>query len=160
MSELRRVHKRLSGRRQRRAAGFARVTARRLIDWTPIDAVFLFAEWRLDQPSRDLARDSKHSPVSWACDRLSASSLRPTAYSLQPTRARRRAAEVCAATAAHAPLVRASSARGCECGDNYPHSLCPVPAGRGVLNRPQPPRKPCRTARASCWPEPAAVDLP
>jgi IS605 OrfB family transposase len=53
---VRRVLKRLSGRRKRRTADFARVTAKRLVEWAPVDAVLVFEDWQIDRPSRDLTR--------------------------------------------------------------------------------------------------------
>jgi IS605 OrfB family transposase len=53
---VRRVLKRLSGRRKRRTADFARCTAKRLIEWAPADAVLVFEDLRIEQPYRDLTR--------------------------------------------------------------------------------------------------------
>jgi putative transposase len=53
---VRRVLKRLSGRRKRRTQDFARVTAKRLIAWAPADAVLVFEDLRIEQPYRDQAR--------------------------------------------------------------------------------------------------------
>ena len=50
---VRRVLKRLSGRRKRRTHDFACVSARRLIEWAPADAVLVFEDLRIDQPSRE-----------------------------------------------------------------------------------------------------------
>jgi hypothetical protein len=47
---VRRVLKRLSGRRQRRTHDFACVTAKRLIEWAPADAVLIFEDVRIEQP--------------------------------------------------------------------------------------------------------------
>ena len=43
---VRRVLKRLSGRRKRRTQDFAGVTAKRLIEWAPADAVLVFEDLR------------------------------------------------------------------------------------------------------------------
>jgi hypothetical protein len=51
---VRRVLKRLSGRRKRRTADFARVVAKRLIDWVPIDAVLVSEDLRIEPPDREL----------------------------------------------------------------------------------------------------------
>jgi IS605 OrfB family transposase len=51
---VRRVLKRLSGRRKRRTADFARVVAKRLIDWAPIDAVLVFEDLQIEAPYREL----------------------------------------------------------------------------------------------------------
>ncbi|HEV2460747.1 MAG TPA: transposase [Ktedonobacterales bacterium] len=48
---VRRVLKRLSGRRRRRTADFARVTAKRLVAWAPADAVLVFEDLHLMQPA-------------------------------------------------------------------------------------------------------------
>jgi putative transposase len=53
---VRRVLKRLSGRRRRRTEDFARVTAKRLVAWAPADAVLVFEDLQIDQPYRDLTR--------------------------------------------------------------------------------------------------------
>jgi putative transposase len=53
---VRRVLKRLSGRRRRRTADFARVVAKQLIEWAPADAVLVFEDLRLTQPARGLTR--------------------------------------------------------------------------------------------------------
>jgi putative transposase len=53
---VRRVLKRLSGRRRRRTADFARVTAKRLVEWAPADAVLVFEDLHLVQPARGLTR--------------------------------------------------------------------------------------------------------
>jgi IS605 OrfB family transposase len=53
---VRRVLKRLSGRRKRRTHDFACGTARRLIEWAPADAVLVFEDLRIDQPARELTR--------------------------------------------------------------------------------------------------------
>jgi IS605 OrfB family transposase len=53
---VRRVLKRLSGRRKRRTRDFARVTAKRLIAWTPADAVLVFEDLRIEQAYRELSR--------------------------------------------------------------------------------------------------------
>jgi IS605 OrfB family transposase len=49
-----RALKRLSGRRRRRTADFARVTAKRLVEWAPADAVLVFENLHLMQPARGL----------------------------------------------------------------------------------------------------------
>jgi IS605 OrfB family transposase len=51
---VRRALKRLSGRRKRRTQDFARVVAKRLIEWAPADAVLVFEDLQLPQPSREL----------------------------------------------------------------------------------------------------------
>jgi putative transposase len=53
---VRRVLKRLSGRRKRRTQDFARVTAKRLTAWAPADAVLVFEDVRIEQPYRDHTR--------------------------------------------------------------------------------------------------------
>jgi putative transposase len=53
---VRRVLKRLSGRRKRRTADLARVTAKRLIEWVPANAVLVFEDLQVQQPTRDLTR--------------------------------------------------------------------------------------------------------
>jgi putative transposase len=53
---VRRVLKRLSGRRQRRTQDFARVAAKQLIAWAPADAVLVFEDVQLNQPYRELPR--------------------------------------------------------------------------------------------------------
>lgn len=53
---VRRVLKRLAGRRRRRTDDFARVTARQLIAWVPADAVLVFEDLRIDQPAKHLTR--------------------------------------------------------------------------------------------------------
>lgn len=56
MHGVRRALKRLSGRRKRRTADFARVTAKRLLAWAPADAVLVFEDLHLMQPARGLTR--------------------------------------------------------------------------------------------------------
>jgi IS605 OrfB family transposase len=51
---VRRVLKRLSGRRKRRTHDFACVTAKRLIEWAPADAVLIFVGLRIEPPYREL----------------------------------------------------------------------------------------------------------
>jgi IS605 OrfB family transposase len=51
---VRRVLKRLSGRRKQRTADFARCAAKRLIVWAPLDAVLVFEDLRIGQPYREL----------------------------------------------------------------------------------------------------------
>jgi putative transposase len=53
---VRRVLKRLSGRRKRRTDDFARVVAKRLIEWAPTDAVLAFEDLRIEPPYRELTR--------------------------------------------------------------------------------------------------------
>ncbi len=53
---VRRVLKRLSGRRKRRTADFARVTAKRLVKWAPANAVLVFEDLQIEQPYRELTR--------------------------------------------------------------------------------------------------------
>jgi putative transposase len=53
---VRRVRKRLSGRRKLRTADFARVTAKRLIELAPANAVLVFEDLQVQQPTRDLTR--------------------------------------------------------------------------------------------------------
>jgi putative transposase len=53
---VRRVLKRLSGRRKRRTHDFACVTAKRLIEWAPADAVLIFEDLRIEPPYRELTR--------------------------------------------------------------------------------------------------------
>jgi IS605 OrfB family transposase len=53
---VRRVLKRLSGRRRRRTQDFARVAAKRLIAWASPDAVLVFEDLRMPQPYRELTR--------------------------------------------------------------------------------------------------------
>jgi IS605 OrfB family transposase len=53
---LRRVLKRLSGRRRRRTRDFACVVAKRLIEWAPADAVLVFEDLQIGQPYRELTR--------------------------------------------------------------------------------------------------------
>jgi IS605 OrfB family transposase len=53
---VRRVLKRLSGRRKRRTTDFARVTAKRPVEWAPVDAALVFEDLQIDRPSRDLTR--------------------------------------------------------------------------------------------------------
>ncbi len=53
---VRRVLKRLAGRRRRRSDDFARVTARQLINWAPADAILVFEDLRIDQPAKGLKR--------------------------------------------------------------------------------------------------------
>ncbi len=53
---VRRVLKRLSGRRRRRTDDFARVAAKRLVEWAPPDAVLVFEDLQVEQPARELTR--------------------------------------------------------------------------------------------------------
>jgi hypothetical protein len=53
---VRRVLKRLSGRRKWRTQDFARCAAKRLVGWTPADAVLVFEDLRIEQPAHDLIR--------------------------------------------------------------------------------------------------------
>ena len=53
---MRRVLKRLSGRRRRRTQDVARVAAKRLIAWAPVTAVLVFEDLQRGQPVRDLTR--------------------------------------------------------------------------------------------------------
>jgi IS605 OrfB family transposase len=53
---VRRALKRLSGRRRRRTADFARVVAKRLIEWAPQDAILVFENLQLPHPYWELTR--------------------------------------------------------------------------------------------------------
>ena len=53
---VRRVLKRLSGRRRRRTNDFARMVAKRLVAWAPVDAVLVFEDLQMQQPYRELTR--------------------------------------------------------------------------------------------------------
>jgi IS605 OrfB family transposase len=53
---VRRVLTRLSGRRKRRTADFARVAAKQLVAWAPADAVLVFEALPIERPSRQLTR--------------------------------------------------------------------------------------------------------
>lgn len=53
---VRRVLKRLSGRRKRRTDDFARVAAKHLVAWAPADAVLVFEDLQIDQPAKPLTR--------------------------------------------------------------------------------------------------------
>jgi len=53
---VRRVLKRLSGRRSRRTRDFARVTAKCLVAWAPADAILVFEDLRMGQPAKGLTR--------------------------------------------------------------------------------------------------------
>lgn len=53
---VRRVLKRLSGRRSRRTRDFARVTAKRLVEWAPADAVLVFEDLQISRPEKGLTR--------------------------------------------------------------------------------------------------------
>jgi putative transposase len=53
---VRRVLKRLSGRRRRRTQDFARVVAKQLVQWAPVDAVLVFEDLQVQRPSRELTR--------------------------------------------------------------------------------------------------------
>jgi IS605 OrfB family transposase len=53
---VRRVLKRLSGRRRRRTGDFARGTAKQLMAWAPADAVLVFEDLQIEQPYRELTR--------------------------------------------------------------------------------------------------------
>ena len=53
---VRRALKRLSGRRKRRTDDFARVTAKRLVEWAPPDAVLVFEDLQIEQVARELTR--------------------------------------------------------------------------------------------------------
>ncbi len=53
---VRRVLKRLSGRRSRRTRDFARVTAKMLAQWAPADAVLVFEDLHMGQPAKGLTR--------------------------------------------------------------------------------------------------------
>ena len=53
---VRRVLKRLSGRRKRRTQDFARCATKRLIAWAPMDAVLVFEDLRIEPPYRELKR--------------------------------------------------------------------------------------------------------
>lgn len=53
---VRRALKRLSGRRSRRTRDFARVTAKRLVQWAPADAVLVFEDLQMQQPAKGLTR--------------------------------------------------------------------------------------------------------
>jgi IS605 OrfB family transposase len=52
----RRVLKRLSGRRKRRTDDFARVVAKRMVSWAPADAMLVFEDLQMQQPTRELTR--------------------------------------------------------------------------------------------------------
>jgi IS605 OrfB family transposase len=51
---VRRLLKRLSGRRRRRTADFARVAAKTLMAWAPEDAVLVFEDLRMQRPEKGL----------------------------------------------------------------------------------------------------------
>src|SRR5262249_3660432 len=53
---VRRVLKRLSGRRRRRTNDLARVVAKQLVTWAPADAVLVFEDLQIDQPARQSTR--------------------------------------------------------------------------------------------------------
>jgi IS605 OrfB family transposase len=53
---VRRVLKRLSGRRRRRTDDFARVVAQQLMAWAPADALLVFEELDLQPPAKELTR--------------------------------------------------------------------------------------------------------
>ncbi len=53
---VRRVLKRLGGRRSRRRRDFARVTAKRLVAWAPQDTVLVFEDLRMPEPAKGLTR--------------------------------------------------------------------------------------------------------
>jgi putative transposase len=53
---VRRVLKRLSGRRKRRTDDFARVAAKQLVEWAPPDAVLVFEDLQMQEPARELTR--------------------------------------------------------------------------------------------------------
>jgi IS605 OrfB family transposase len=53
---VRRLLKRLSGRRRRRTDDFARVTAKKLLAWVPADAVLVFEDLQLQRPEKRLTR--------------------------------------------------------------------------------------------------------
>jgi len=53
---VRRVLKRLSGRRTRRTRDVARVTAKMLVAWAPADAVLVFEDLRMGRPEKGLTR--------------------------------------------------------------------------------------------------------
>jgi len=53
---VRRCLKRLSGRRSRRTRDFARVTAKRLVEWAPSDAVLVFEDLQLSRPEKGLTK--------------------------------------------------------------------------------------------------------
>jgi len=53
---VRRCLKRLSGRRSRRTRDFARVTAKALVTWAPIDAVLVFEDLQMSRPEKGLTR--------------------------------------------------------------------------------------------------------
>lgn len=53
---VRRALKRLSGRRSRRTRDFARVTAKRLVQWAPQDAVLVFEDLQMQRPEKGLTK--------------------------------------------------------------------------------------------------------
>jgi putative transposase len=53
---VRRVLKRLSGRRRRRTDDFARGTAKKLMAWVPEGAVLVFEDLQLQRPEKELTR--------------------------------------------------------------------------------------------------------
>ncbi len=53
---VRRLLKRLSGRRSRRTRDFARVTAKLLVEWAPADAVLVFEDLHISRPEKGLTR--------------------------------------------------------------------------------------------------------
>jgi IS605 OrfB family transposase len=53
---VRRVLKRLSGRRRRRTDDFARVTAKKLMAWVPEGAVLVFEDLQMQRPEKGLTR--------------------------------------------------------------------------------------------------------
>jgi putative transposase len=53
---VRRVLKRLSGRRRRRTDDLARMVAKQFVTWAPAHAVLVFEDLRIDQPAKQLTR--------------------------------------------------------------------------------------------------------
>ena len=149
---VRRVLKRLSGRRKRRTHDFACVSARRLIEWAPADAVLVFEDLRIDQPTRDLTRGAalrrrlsqwQHGAIRAAVANkaqvagVAIATVNPAYTSQNCSRCglrgkRHRHAFTC-------PTLRACSACGCQRRHEHPQPLCPVSAGRGAVNRPRSP---------------------
>ena len=143
---VRRVLKRLSGRR-RRTNDLARVVAKQLVTWAPADAVLVFEDLQIDQPARQLTRgralrrrlsvwqrrairQAVANKAQLAGGAVRQSCLHKSA--MQPVRA----AGSTQASSVHLPALRAFPTCGCQRRHHYPHTLCPVSAGRGAVNRP------------------------
>jgi putative transposase len=149
---VRRVRKRLSGRRKQRTADFAHVVAKRLIAWAPADAVLVFEDLRIEQPVRDLTGGvalrrrlsrGQHAAIRAAVAKKAQVAgvalvfVNPAYTSQNCSRCGLRGKRH--RHALHLSLVWAHPTRRCQRRNAHPQPLCPVPAGRGAVNRPRSP---------------------